>query len=604
MKSWQQKIECKVCGKKVSKCALTSHLKWLHNMTYKKHFDTYIEPFEHKCPYCENERKWIGSGGRLYALTCGSKECLSKIHSDNNGGGTPESIKKIKQTKLERYGDENYQNVEKIKQTCLEKYGVDNVWKVKSIRKKCTDTLEKRTGRRTTAHGNYAVLYQNKKFDSKTEVLFYEWCIEKGKQVEHNVTKSFTYYIDGKEHQYFPDFIVDGEFIEIKGEHLIDDEGYLLDFSGQYRLVEKTNCLRENNVKIILHQKVLEKYKPSNYDKILKKCKTIKQIKEGVEIPKCPFCGEDVKIKRASPLEFTQTCCDRKCVIRLHEARKDKKTKRYQSTKKQFNNMNTKYNFNAEAVKNDLIEWIKVWFDGDENTQGNGVGCNAVIGISGGKDSTIVAALCVEALGKDRVIGVMMPNGVQKDISDSIRVCEILGIKNYTINIADSVNGVLKQMEENGIEITEQTRTNLPARIRMSSLYAVSQSNNGRVTNNCNKSEDAVGWATRFGDGAGDLSPLSELTTVEIVQIGDLLGLPYELVHKTPIDGLNTNADGSYVTDEDGLGVTYDEIHSYIRNDKEISEDARNKIADKEKKNRFKLELIPKFEPKQSDLYN
>lgn len=265
--------------------------------------------------------------------------------------------------------------------------------------------------------------------------------------------------------------------------------------------------------------------------------------------------------------------------------------------------MNT-YNFNVENVTKDIINWIKVWFDGDENTQGNGVGCNAVIGISGGKDSTVVAALCVEALGKDRVIGVMMPNGVQKDISDSIRVCEFLGIKNYTINIQDSVNAVLNQMEINGIEITEQTRTNLPARIRMSTLYAVSQSNKGRVSNNCNLSEDTVGYQTKGGDGLGDFSPLAKLTTVEVVQIGDLLGLPHDLVHKTPIDGLNTNPDGSYVTDEESLGITYENIHSYLRGDKEISKDVRNKISDKEKKNRFKLEPIPNFEPNKSDLYN
>ena len=255
------------------------------------------------------------------------------------------------------------------------------------------------------------------------------------------------------------------------------------------------------------------------------------------------------------------------------------------------------YKFNVENVTKNLIEWIKNWFEE------NGKGCNAVIGISGGKDSTIVAKLCVEALGKDRVIGVMMPNGVQKDISDSIRVCEFLGIKNYTINIEDSVNGVLNQMEQAGIEITEQTRTNLPARIRMSTLYAVSQSNNGRVSNNCNESEDVVGYATRYGDGAGDFSPLSELTTVEIKQIGDYLGLPHDLVHKTPIDGLNTNPDGSYVTDEQSLGITYDEIHSYIRGDRKLDENVYNKIKDKQKKNMFKLLPMPKFTPRHSDLY-
>ncbi len=265
------------------------------------------------------------------------------------------------------------------------------------------------------------------------------------------------------------------------------------------------------------------------------------------------------------------------------------------------------YQFNVEKVKNDLVNWIKVWFDGDKSKgiKGNGYMCNAVIGISGGKDSTVVAALCVEALGKDRVIGVMMPNGVQKDISDSIKVCEFLGIKNYTINIAPSVEEIYKYMDYNNIVITDQTRTNLPARIRMSTLYAVAQSCCGRVTNNCNLSENVMGYSTLWGDAVGSLSPLGKLTTVEIVQIGDLLGLPYELVHKTPIDGLNTNPDGSYVTDEQSMGVTYDELHSYIRGDKVLDKDKFELISEKEKQNKFKQDIInlPEYEPDYNDLY-
>lgn len=220
--------------------------------------------------------------------------------------------------------------------------------------------------------------------------------------------------------------------------------------------------------------------------------------------------------------------------------------------------MKRDYTFDVEKVTGDCIQWIKDWFEK------NGPGCNAVLGLSGGKDSTIVAKLCVEALGADRVIGVMMPNGIQKDISDSQRVCEFLCIKNYTINIEGAVNSTLNQMKECGLEISEQTRTNLPARIRMSTLYAVSQSNNGRVLNTCNYSENYVSWETKFGDGAGDLSPLGYLTVREVLAIGDYLGLPSDLVHKTPIDGLNTNADGSYVTDEQGLGFSYDELDDYL----------------------------------------
>ena len=234
--------------------------------------------------------------------------------------------------------------------------------------------------------------------------------------------------------------------------------------------------------------------------------------------------------------------------------------------------MKREYTFDVEKVTKDCILWIKNWFEK------NGPGCNAVIGISGGKDSTIITKLCVEALGADRVIGVMMPNGVQKDISDSIKVCKLLGIKNYTINIEGAVNSTLNQMKECGIEITEQARTNLPARIRMSTLYAVSQSNNGRVLNTCNYSENYVSWETKFGDGAGDLSPLGYLTVREVLAIGDYLGLPSDLVHKTPIDGLNTNADGSYVTDEQGLGFSYDELDDYLLDDVKPSPEKLERI--------------------------
>lgn len=252
------------------------------------------------------------------------------------------------------------------------------------------------------------------------------------------------------------------------------------------------------------------------------------------------------------------------------------------------------YKFNVEKVTENAIAWIKEWFEE------NGKDCNAVIGISGGKDSTICAKLCVEALGADRVIGVMMPYGVQKDISDSIRVCEHLGIKNYTINIEGAVNATLKQMEDAGIEISNQTIVNLPPRIRMSTLYAVSQSHNGRVSNNCNLSEDICGFSTRFGDSVGDFSPLSNLTTVEIVQIGDYLGLPYDLVHKVPMDGLNTNENDEYITDEDILGVKYSDIHMYARTPdvlKETNPTIYEVIRQKEMKNAFKLKPMPSYNP-------
>ena len=236
-----------------------------------------------------------------------------------------------------------------------------------------------------------------------------------------------------------------------------------------------------------------------------------------------------------------------------------------------------------QQLKNRIVEWIREWFEI------NGAGCNAVIGISGGKDSSIVAALCVEALGKDRVIGVLMPNGEQADINDAIQLVEHLGIKYYIINIKDSVDGVVREMTSAGIEISEQTRINLPPRIRMSTLYAVSQSHNGRVANTCNLSEDWIGYSTRYGDSVGDFSPLCNVTVTEAKIIGELLGLPYNLVHKTPSDGL------SGMSDEEKIGFTYEALDKYIRTGICEDEEVKAKIDRLNRINKFKLEPMPGF---------
>ena len=240
--------------------------------------------------------------------------------------------------------------------------------------------------------------------------------------------------------------------------------------------------------------------------------------------------------------------------------------------------------FNAEKIKNDCVQWIRDFFEK------NGKGCNAVIGISGGKDSTIAAALCVEALGKDRVIGVLMPCGEQHDIDCSYAVVKHLGIKHYVVNIKAAVDGIKSAIPEE-LALSEQSVTNLPPRIRMSTLYAVSQSCNGRVVNTCNLSEDWVGYSTRYGDSVGDFSPLSRLTVAEVKQIGYLLDVPRDLVDKIPIDGLCGK------TDEDNLGFTYAELDRYIRTG-EIDDPAKKELIDrKHRMNLFKLELMPCFEP-------
>ena len=247
--------------------------------------------------------------------------------------------------------------------------------------------------------------------------------------------------------------------------------------------------------------------------------------------------------------------------------------------------------FEAIKVKNDIVQWIKNWFDE------NGNNCNAVIGISGGKDSSVVAALCVEALGKDRVIGVLMPNGTQNDIGYAYDLCAHLGIQYMLTNIQYAVDGVFEAIELNKLnpnslhvqKISEQTRINLPPRIRMATLYAVSQSINGRVACTDNLSESYIGYSTRWGDSVGDFSPIRDLTATEVKAIGYALGLPKELVDKTPADGLCDK------TDEDNFGFTYDVLDKYIRTGQIENVDIQKRIDAMHQRNIFKLKQIPKF---------
>ena len=239
--------------------------------------------------------------------------------------------------------------------------------------------------------------------------------------------------------------------------------------------------------------------------------------------------------------------------------------------------------FQAEKVKNECVAWIRDFF------AKNGPDCNAVVGISGGKDSSVTAALCVEALGKERVIGVLMPCGEQHDIDMAKLLVAHLGIQSFEVNIQAAVEGLKQAIP---FPLSVQSTTNLPPRIRMAALYAVAQSHNGRVANTCNLSEDWVGYATRYGDGAGDFSPLCHLTVQEVKQIGRVLGLPAELVDKVPIDGLCGK------TDEDNLGFTYAELDRYIRTGEIENAQTKARIDHLHQINQFKLELMPAFDPK------
>lgn len=249
--------------------------------------------------------------------------------------------------------------------------------------------------------------------------------------------------------------------------------------------------------------------------------------------------------------------------------------------------------FDAKKVKNEIVEWIRNWFEQ------NGKDCMAVVGISGGKDSSVVAALCVEALGKNRVIGVLMPNGHQSDITDAYKLCKLLNIKSIEVNIKETVDSVYDAIRYgvyddtrqgfDELNISVQSRINLPPRIRMATLYAISQSVNGRVANTCNLSETLLSWETRWGDAVGDFAPISDLTVKEVKAIGYELGLPNELIEKIPSDGLC----GS--TDEDALGFKYSVMDRYIRTGEIDDKDIKKKIDNRVEKYRFKRMPIPYY---------
>ena len=251
--------------------------------------------------------------------------------------------------------------------------------------------------------------------------------------------------------------------------------------------------------------------------------------------------------------------------------------------------------FDAKKTKENLVNWVREWFSK------NGENCKAVIGISGGKDSTVAAAICAEALGKENVIGVLMPNGEQSDIEDSFTVCQVLGIKHIDVNIGKAVASILNEMEypKSGnfmfLTPSAQTKTNLPPRIRMAMLYAISQTVNGRVINTSNMSESYVGYSTRWGDSVGDVSLFGYMTSEEVVAVGnvyadELLSESFRrLVNKTPSDGLCGRSD------EDNLGFTYADLNKYILTGECEDDEVKSKINHLHDRNEFKRKPIPTF---------
>lgn len=238
-----------------------------------------------------------------------------------------------------------------------------------------------------------------------------------------------------------------------------------------------------------------------------------------------------------------------------------------------------------KRVKDECVKWIRDWFEV------NGKGCNAVLGLSGGKDSTIVAKLCVEAIGKDRVIGVAMPDTLQ-GLNEADKIAEYLGIKFINAPIGRITNEYKNIFV--GTKVSTQTLQNIPPRARMTMLYAIAQTYNGRVIGTCNLSENYIGYFTAWGDGVSDCEPLANLTVTEVRALGHELGLPTEWVDKTPDDGLPHSS-----PDEVKFGFTYAVLDKYIREGECDDEDIKSKILERHNKNLFKMKrlALPSYLP-------
>lgn len=240
------------------------------------------------------------------------------------------------------------------------------------------------------------------------------------------------------------------------------------------------------------------------------------------------------------------------------------------------------YKFNAKQVKEDLVKWLREYYDN------NGNPLNAVVGCSGGKDSTVVLAALVEAIGPNRVYAVLMPNGTQSDIEDSYKVCEFLGLKPHLVPITDGYFGILSSVTDK-FNPTKQAEINLAPVLRMATLKFVSQCVNGRFTCNANLSERYLGWFTISGDDQGSVMPLANLTVTEVIAVGKELGLPDWMVEKRPSDGLCGE------TDESKMQISYAKLDHYIRTGEIDDLEMKERIDKRHLANQFKLNPMPSF---------
>ena len=238
-----------------------------------------------------------------------------------------------------------------------------------------------------------------------------------------------------------------------------------------------------------------------------------------------------------------------------------------------------------------LETWIADYF------RQNGPEAKAIVGISGGKDSTVVAALCAAALGPDRVVGVLMPQHIQHDINIAAEVARYIKIEYHIINIGATCDALYDDIQV-GMDyelLPHGVTSNAPARIRMTTLYAVAAMRHGRVANTCNKSETFIGWETKYGDSAGDFAPIAQLTTEEVIAVGRVLKIPDRFLLKVPEDGLSGK------TDEEAFGFSYADLNNFIENgwDCGLPDELKERMMEMFIKSQHKRQCIhiPYFDP-------
>jgi NAD+ synthase len=244
--------------------------------------------------------------------------------------------------------------------------------------------------------------------------------------------------------------------------------------------------------------------------------------------------------------------------------------------------------FNPEAARDNLVAELRK-LAGEQHFS------RVVVGISGGKDSTVTAAICARALGADHVYGVMLPDGGQKDIEDSRRICAALGIRSRTVNIG-KIHTALREVtdqfgpspDNDGFEVplSRESDINVGPRLRMTVLRYIAQALGARLAGTGNLSEATVGYCTKDGDTSCDFAMLGRLTSLEVVQVGlTMPEIPRVLVEKTPTDGL------SGFSDEERMGILYADIHRYIREGSCGDPETDEKIRKRERANLHKRRM-------------